>query len=830
MIGEVDGAPSQVRLRVNQSGVFFNEDSFAGSHLHLDNARVFVRTNSYGNTLPVAELRGTATGSLSGGNAGSAARWEIGSSNNDSTFAGVIDGNGGISINKVGTGKLTLSGTFLGDNTNSSLAIADNEARQGGVIRVTSGSLAITGATSIPGGFGTTLTTIDVLPDATFDVSGAPGSFSTSALQKVQGGGTILGNYDHDEGFIRPGDVAAATAANEGDLSSGIVATAGTINFDGDLQLNGGSIVYDMTLDPNSGNDLVHVTGSTALNSGTITPNFFNGVPSSGTYTVLTSDGGFTGSATNITVDFPGRGADPVAFLTGNSLQFTAAAGGGSASLVWTGATDSTWDVETTQNWDNSGSPDVFFNLDSIAFTEAAGNKAVTVSTTVTPSGTITIDNTTPYTFTGAGAIIGSAGLTKTGSGMLTMQVANTFSGPADVTGTVDIGGFGSGLGTGPLTMTNTTLLTTAGIANSSIEIPTGTTSTIQADGDSGSGGTIGLPTLTGGGTLTITSTVDDKWFAPGVTGDFTGTLNVEPSSPATLLGNFRIRGGQTTFPNAVVNLTGVSVANQQGGAEGSTATFEFGELHGDAASVLNGFVGGSTSPNANWVIGGLGTDSDFAGTIIDGAGGGGSVSISSVTKVGMGTLTLTGANTYTGDTTVDAGTLSINNPFLADTADVFIATGAVLDLDFSSTDIIDSLYLGGTPMAPGNYGSLASSAANKSAYFNGMGVLSVTTLGPVLGVTGDYNDDGIVNAADYTVWRNNLGGDAAALAHRDPNNAGVVSQADYDSWKANFGMVAGAGAASLAGNSSVPEPTGIVLAIMSMGLLAAARSGRFRR
>ncbi len=44
----------------------------------------------------------------------------------------------------------------------------------------------------------------------------------------------------------------------------------------------------------------------------------------------------------------------------------------------------------------------------------------------------------------------------------------------------------------------------------------------------------------------------------------------------------------------------------------------------------------------------------------------------------------------------------------------------------------------------------------------------------------GDYNNDGNVDAADYTVWRNNLGGDGATLANRDPGNSGIVNQDDY--------------------------------------------------
>lgn len=53
--------------------------------------------------------------------------------------------------------------------------------------------------------------------------------------------------------------------------------------------------------------------------------------------------------------------------------------------------------------------------------------------------------------------------------------------------------------------------------------------------------------------------------------------------------------------------------------------------------------------------------------------------------------------------------------------------------------------------------------------------------------VTGDYNEDGRVDAADFTVWRDNLG-TGFALPNRDPANTGNISSADYDSWVAAYG------------------------------------------
>lgn len=76
----------------------------------------------------------------------------------------------------------------------------------------------------------------------------------------------------------------------------------------------------------------------------------------------------------------------------------------------------------------------------------------------------------------------------------------------------------------------------------------------------------------------------------------------------------------------------------------------------------------------------------------------------------------------------------------------------------------------------------------------------------------GDYNGDQIVNAADYTVWRDKLGQAGNLLTNRDPaNGSGPISNADYTSWKSNFGAQLGAGALS---SSQVPEPATFVVAV----------------
>ena len=90
-------------------------------------------------------------------------------------------------------------------------------------------------------------------------------------------------------------------------------------------------------------------------------------------------------------------------------------------------------------------------------------------------------------------------------------------------------------------------------------------------------------------------------------------------------------------------------------------------------------------------------------------------------------------------------------------------------------------------------------------------------------GLAGDYNEDGIVDAADYSVWRDHLG-TSYALPNRDPGNSGIVNEADYTYWKANFGSGSGSGSGSLA---NVPEPG--TAAMSALALLAWCFTNRRR-
>jgi hypothetical protein len=84
----------------------------------------------------------------------------------------------------------------------------------------------------------------------------------------------------------------------------------------------------------------------------------------------------------------------------------------------------------------------------------------------------------------------------------------------------------------------------------------------------------------------------------------------------------------------------------------------------------------------------------------------------------------------------------------------------------------------------------------------------------PATPVEGDYNGDGNVNAADYTVFRNHLGETFQIQNEVAGVTPGMVTPEDYDAWKTRY--EGGTGSGGLVG-SAAPEPNVLALAALAL-------------
>ena len=165
---------------------------------------------------------------------------------------------------------------------------------------------------------------------------------------------------------------------------------------------------------------------------------------------------------------------------------------------------------------------------------------------------------------------------------------------------------------------------------------------------------------------------------------------------------------------------------------------------------------------------------------------GGGGLGVINVVKDGTFSQTLGGINSYTGNTTVNAGTLSLgsvnaNN----ETATVTIAsTGAFLALTHASTDTVGTLFIGATQLAAGQYGNSSSVLPVIGiSQITGTGTLTVTSGPPasgyaswiasffpgetnlaIIGVDVDPDNDGIDNGVEMVIGGNPATGMDTAL------------------------------------------------------------------
>jgi hypothetical protein len=162
------------------------------------------------------------------------------------------------------------------------------------------------------------------------------------------------------------------------------------------------------------------------------------------------------------------------------------------------------------------------------------------------------------------------------------------------------------------------------------------------------------------------------------------------------------------------------------------------------------------------------------------------------------------------------------------ETASTIVGLGAeAVHFDFASEAVADSFevqftldHFFGSVADLNEFQALTYSAESPGRRFdvtlNSDRTFSLTALLP-----GDYNENGVVDAADYTVWRDRLGQSESL-----PNDDTVgVGPDDYTRWVNNFGQTSGSGS-GIGSNATVPEPKSAVICLMG-GILLAGRVGR---
>ena len=301
--------------------------------------------------------------------------------------------------------------------------------------------------------------------------------------------------------------------------------------------------------------------------------------------------------------------------------------------------------------------------------TDLSGSGAVTLGTA-----TLTAGSTTDTTF--SGVISGNGGLTKVGTGTLTLSGINTYTGITTINGG------------GVLKMGADNVLS----SNTDVTINNGTldlANTDQTIGSLESNGNV----LLGSGTLTTGGNNLNRTFGGVISG--TGDLVKVGTATLTLTGANTYSGGTTV--NGGTLKVGASGAVPAGALTvGADGTFDLNNF-AYTATELSG-SGAVTLGNATLTAGST-ADTTFSG-IISGDGG--------LTKVGAGTLTLSGVNTYTGATTISSGTLQMGAAGAVPTSALEVQSGSTFDLNNFNQTVTDlsgsgSVTLGNATLTAGS-------------------------------------------------------------------------------------------------------------------------------
>ena len=537
----------------------------------------------------------------------------------DSSFSGTIDGYGGLT--KSGSATLTLSGanSYVGATT------------------VASGSLKV-GA----------LNTLPVVTDLTL------------------GGTGTIGTLDLNGNNQRVASIS--TSGSGGTITSAMSATL-TVN-------NSTADVFDGLLTGNM--------SLTKINTGTLTLNAANNYTGATTVRAGTVVDGVTNAlpvGTNLTLGF----------------------------------------TSTTGALDLNG------NDQTVASITTSGLGGTITSATLA---TLTVNNSAADTF--GGLLTGNMSLTKTNTGTLTLNAANDYLGAT----TISAGAVKDGIANALPATTNLTLGGTGTTGTLDLNSHDQTVASITTSGSGGIANTITSATAT---TLTVNNSTADTFG-----GLLTGNMALTKTSAGVLTlgvannytGSTAVNGGalQDGVTNALPAGTSLAV--------GASGTFDLGGFNQEVAGLSGSGIIDNTGVTAgNFTVNDAGAAA-FSGTIQN---TGGNLTLD---KKGVGTLTLSGNNTYDGGTAISAGTLLVNNTAGSATGTGTVTVSGNATLGGNGTVSGDIIVQSGGTVSPGNSAGILTTGG--SATFAAGATYYVE-------LNGTGNFDQLVTTGDVTLGNSTL-------------------------------------------------------------------------